>query len=34
MLTFFCRYYSSVANLLETKAMPIKDFAWGRPVVV
>ena len=25
----FCKYYSSVADLLKTKARPIKDFAWG-----
>ena len=27
----FCKYYSSVC-LLKTKAMPIKNFAWGGPV--
>ena len=30
----FCKYYSSAANLLKTKAMPIKDFAWGSPVEI
>ena len=28
----FWKYYSPVANLLKTKAMPIKNFAWGGPV--
>ena len=30
----FWKYYSSVANLLKTKAMPIKNFAWGSPVEI
>ena len=30
----FCKYYSSVANFLKTKAMPIKNFAWGGPVEI
>ena len=32
MPNIFCKYYSSVANHLKTKAMPIKVFAWGGPV--
>ena len=30
----FCKYYSHVANLLKTYAMPIKNFAWGSPVEI
>ena len=30
----FCKYYSSVANLLKTKARPIKDFAWVSPLEI
>ena len=30
----FWNYYSSAANLLKTKAMPIKNFAWGSPVEI
>ena len=30
----FCKYYLSVKNLLKTKAMPIKNFAWHSPVEI